>query len=233
MTIERQWLEIFKSEVPEAFSDEAPFACEVGFIDAQIKLMAMPHDHEWDAFLLKQFRRPVESMFALGARTVVLAFDDYENVPRAKAITQAKRRRDLAPYEFSAGDAMPERPPNPWNAAMANRAFKADVVAWVVDQLALSFRDLPSGLEVVVDWRGPTQTRLRGGEAHAEPRQQIGEADLKFLHWAKTCGAPLAAEAIDGDFVPIALASGFVILILTCASKIFHGKKIHFAIWCG
>jgi hypothetical protein len=209
MTIERQWLEIFKSEVPEAFSDEAPFACEVGFIDAQIKLMAMPHDHEWDAFLLKQFRRPVESMFALGARTVVLAFDDYENVPRAKAITQAKRRKDLAPYEFSAGDAMPERPPNPWNAAMANRAFKADVVAWVVDQLAFSFRDLPSGLEVVIDWRGPTQTRLRGDDAQLEPRQQIGEADLKFLHWAKTCGAPMAAEAIDGDFVPIALASGW------------------------
>jgi hypothetical protein len=186
MTIERQWLEIFKSEVPEAFSDEAPFPCEVGFIDAQLKLMAMPHEHEWEVFLLKQFRRPVESMFALGARTVVLAFDDYENVPRAKAITQAKRRTGLAPYEFNAGDALPPNPPHPWNAAMANRAFKAAVVALVVPRLPGLLEDLPSGLEVVVDWRGTHATRFgrQQGDltAHQEPREQVRVLPQQ-LHW--------------------------------------------------
>ena len=208
MTIERQWLEIFKSEVPEAFSDDAPFPCEVGFIDAQIKLMAMPHEHDWDVFLQKQFRNPVTSMFALGARTVVLAFDDYDHVPRAKAITQAKRRDKLTPLRYGEGDAWPVEPPQPWNAAMANRAFKSSVVAYVIQNIPMLFCDLPDGLDIVVDWRGPTLLRFRAKEFHEEPRQPVGEADLKFLHWAKQCEVPMAAEAIDGDFVPIALASG-------------------------
>lgn len=211
MTIERQWLEIFKSEVPEAFSDEAPFPCEVGFIDAQIKLMAMPHEHEWDVFLAKQFRNPVSAMFARGTHTVVLAFDDYEYVPRAKAITQAKRRAKLVPIEYGACDPLPPSPPQPWNAAMANRAFKASVISFVIESVPALFSDLPEGLTIVVDWRGPSLLRFRSGEFNEEPRQPLGEADLKFLHWAKQCGAPMAAEAIDGDFVPIALASGWVL----------------------
>jgi len=31
---------------------------------------------------------------------------------------------------------------------------------------------------------------------------------LKFRHWALKLGVPLAADAIDGDFLPIAMASG-------------------------
>jgi hypothetical protein len=213
MTIERQWLEIFKSEVPDAFSDEAPFPCDVGFIDAQIKLMAMPHEHEWDAFLEKQFRKPVTAMFALGARTVVLAFDDYENVPRAKAITQAKRRTGLTPYDFKEGDPLPERPPHPWNAAMANRAFKARVIEFIAGELPELFKDMPTGLAIVVDWKGKSAARLTAdGEGNImvahEDRKAVGEADLKFRDWAeRSRDLVLAAEAIDGDFVPIALGS--------------------------
>ena len=40
--------------------------------------------------------------------------------------------------------------------------------------------------------------------------RQIGEADLKFRHWAKQLAMPMSADAIDGDFVPIALASGCI-----------------------
>ena len=35
---------------------------------------------------------------------------------------------------------------------------------------------------------------------------QIGEADIKFMRWAKRLSyCPMAVEATDGDFVPIAL----------------------------
>jgi len=124
MTIERQWIEIMKIEVPEAFSPVIPFVPEVGFIDAQIKLMAMPRDNTWEAFMFKQFVMPVQQMFGYGARKVILAFDDYENVPRAKSITQTKRIARLTPLVFGAHDVLPPFPPVPWAAAMGSRALK-------------------------------------------------------------------------------------------------------------
>jgi hypothetical protein len=63
MTIERQWLEIMKIEVPDAFTPSAPFTPSAGFIDAQIKLMAMPPDGTWATFLHRQFVQPVMQMF--------------------------------------------------------------------------------------------------------------------------------------------------------------------------
>jgi hypothetical protein len=135
MTIERQWIEVMKIEVPEAFSDACPFVPEAAFIDAQIKLMAMPSAPTWANFLHKQFVMPVKSMLALGATTVVLAFDDYTFVPRAKAITQAKRRERLTPIDFTEGQQLPIVPPMPWAAAMANRVFKAKVVELVIESL--------------------------------------------------------------------------------------------------
>lgn len=176
MTIERQWLEIMKQEVPEAFSDDAPFSPEAGFIDAQIKLMAMPHENDWDTFLMKQFVTPVHQMFGLGARTVILAFDDYDNVPRAKAITQAKRRAGLVPIEFHSEQELPEVPPEPWNAAMANRTFKAKVIAWVVSEVP-SRLNVPRGRTLVIDWRGDMQDQWtmhgEGMIKEQQPREQV------------------------------------------------------------
>jgi len=136
MTIERQWIEIMKIEVPDAFSPVIPFIPEVGFIDAQIKLMGMPRDSTWDVFLYKQFVTPVHQMFAYGASKVILAFDDYENVPRAKAITQSKRIARLTPLAFGAHETLPPFPPMPWAAAMGSRMFKARVVELIVTSLA-------------------------------------------------------------------------------------------------
>jgi len=36
---------------------------------------------------------------------------------------------------------------------------------------------------------------------------QDGEADIKFASWCKQLNQPMAVEAIDGDFLPIAMAS--------------------------
>ena len=155
MTIERQWIELMKIEVPDAFSDACPFVPEAAFIDAQIKLMAMPRSEcpTWSAYIHKQFVSPVRQMFALGATTVVLAFDDYAFVPRAKAITQAKRRVHITPIEFTESEQLPPVPPIPWDAAMANRAFKAKVVELVVRSLP-DMLDPAPGSKLVMDWRG-------------------------------------------------------------------------------
>jgi len=176
MTIERQWVEIMKNEAPEAFTDEPQTHFESAFIDAQIKLMAMPHEASWDVFLHRQFVQPVHMMLALGARTVVLAFDDYAHVPRAKAITQAKRRANIVPIVFNEGDVFPDEPPMPWDAAMANRAFKASVVAFVTERLP-ALLQLPRDRSLVVDWRGPTVQRWEEGPdgltCSLEARKQV------------------------------------------------------------
>ena len=242
MTIERQWLEIMKIEVPDAFTPTAPFTPSAGFIDAQIKLMAMPPDGTWATFLHRQFVQPVTQMFRwghtrlafaiaccitmrvpprrAGAATVVLAFDDYEYVPRAKAITQARRRARLTPLAFSSSSPLPDRPPTPWPAAMASRAFKAMVVELVILSLpdlippASLARDAPTTL--IIDWRGETcdqwtwdaQDPTAPPRRHTVPRAPLGEADVKFPHWARRLGVPMVADAIDGDYVPIALRDG-------------------------
>jgi len=35
----------------------------------------------------------------------------------------------------------------------------------------------------------------------------MGEADIKFAAWTKRLSKPMAVDAIDGDFLPIAMAS--------------------------
>ena len=214
MTIERQWFEIMKIEVPDAFQDRLPDHFvqkeKAGFIDGQIKLMGMVSEYDWNVFLSRQFVQPIQKMLEMNASVVVLAFDDYEHVPRAKSMTQAKRRKNLDPFPFVLGDSFPSKPPEPWDAAMANRVFKASVVQWIIDQLdtALIFSH---GVTIVIDWRGQKCMHwfLRDGILVKEElaRNQTGEADIKFLQWSKKLQMPMIVDAIDGDFVPIALAS--------------------------
>jgi hypothetical protein len=213
MTIERQWVEIMKMEVPEAFTDAIPRVPTHGFIDAQIKLMAMPKEHSWEEYLRRQFCMPIISMIALGVKTTVLAFDDYLLVPKAKAITQAKRREKLEPIQFVAGDALPDRPPDKWPDAMANRAFKREVVHWIMRELpSMACEFLPEQHSIVFDYDGDSccqYTKDSDGTMVESklPRQAEGEADIKFVTWCKTFQSAVAVEAIDGDFLPIALAS--------------------------
>jgi len=201
-----------KLEVPDAFSPSIPFTPEVGFIDAQIKLMFMPHENAWDVFLHKQFMLPVQRMFEYGASKVILAFDDYENVPRAKSITQAKRVARFTPLSFGPQEQLPPFPPVPWAAAMGNRTFKARVVELIVTRLSTQLHGSHmTGKELLIDWRGATAQQWtfdsEGPTMVEVPRAPIGEADLKFRA-AILEGRSLAADAIDGDFVPIGMLAG-------------------------
>lgn len=50
---------------------------------------------------------------------------------------------------------------------------------------------------------------------HTEPRIQTGEADIKFIQWARQYyGMGFAAEAVDGDFIPIALISNLPMIYI-------------------
>jgi hypothetical protein len=184
MTIERQWIELMKIEVPDAFSDTCPFVPEAAFIDAQIKLMAMPNSEvpTWSSYIHKQFVTPVRQMFALGATTVVLAFDDYAFVPRAKAITQAKRRLRLTPIEFTETQQLPATPPVPWDAAMANRAFKARVVELVVRSLP-DMINPPPGSKLVVDWRGTVDEHFQWAADGTRSKTLETHTEVSTLTW--------------------------------------------------
>ena len=80
--------------------------------------------------------------------------------------------------------------------------------------------------KLVMDWTGPDHfvwTFDADIQCMALPRMQIGEADIKFIKWAaRFNGLPFAAEAVDGDFLPIALMSDIpmlCVLRLECCSQ--------------
>ena len=82
MTIDSSWLAGMKCDAPDAFTTHAPFAPQGVFIDGQIKLMC-PNVEEtltWDMYIERQFERHVHRYFAKGVKTVILAFDDYNQV---------------------------------------------------------------------------------------------------------------------------------------------------------
>lgn len=144
---------------------------------------------------------------SLGAETVVLAFDDGTHVPRAKAITQRKRREKVSALEI---EGWPDTPPQPWNAAMANSAFKQTVIRYVAEHLPALLQLRRKN--VIIDWNGDHYQHV----CYVEPNDwwvedvareaRLGEADVKFLYWARVLARPMAVISVDGDYVPIAMS---------------------------
>jgi hypothetical protein len=94
MTIDSSWLHAFKEEAPYAFTETHPFAPSAIFVDGQIKLMQgfQREPLTWDEFIYRQFTRHLEKCFE-SCNVVILAFDNYEHVPRAKCMTQVANTR--------------------------------------------------------------------------------------------------------------------------------------------
>lgn len=91
MTIDSTWLSAFKEELPHAFTKRSPFRPTAVFVDGQIKLMQGPQrePQTWDDFIHRQFARHLTKFYDT-CDVVVLAFDNYEHVPRAKCMTQVR-----------------------------------------------------------------------------------------------------------------------------------------------
>jgi hypothetical protein len=209
MTIDSSWLVRFKEELPSCFTPCLPQR-RVGavFIDGQIRLMGSSHRDSigWDEFISRQFWQPVERAFAV-SDVVILAFDNYAYVPRAKSMTQNKRVRTVPPLPFTEQMELPSRVPTGemWARSVANRLFKTRVV----DLALLRMPDLLSRLpnkRLILDYATPVSYQCIDGEVRREVMTELdalGEADVKFTRYVKF--GDLLIESIDGDTIPISL----------------------------
>jgi hypothetical protein len=191
MTIDSTWLCAFKEELPHAFARKRPFTVPAVFVDGQIKLMQAPQSkpQTWDEFIYRQFTRHLTGFFQQ-SKTVILAFDNYDHVPRAKCMTQSKRRRNIPAMPFAAHAELPCMVPDGplWMQCMANRTFKTRVIDLVLLRLpALLLKDQPER-RLIVDYQQPAEYRFdpASGLVRSETIADLpvmGEADLKFTRY--------------------------------------------------
>ena len=222
MTIDSGWVRVFKEEAPEAFQQSYPFhgTAKVAYIDGMPLLMTCERNvQSWDDLLRFNYARHIHRYFRLGCEAVVLAFDDYERVPMAKAITQANRAKKKAAYEFGEGHQLPPTMPPQFNEKLANRIFKRRVIDMVcnrvVEHIAVSSSERYTR-SFVIDYTGcpimfqagPGVDSFRGCKpTFLVDLPPMGEADIKYLRWAEHFRGDMIAYSIDGDFIPIALMS--------------------------
>lgn len=225
MTIDSGWVRVFKEQVaPNAFCKACPFKPKVAYIDGMPLLMiAEARVNEWSQFLSNNFVRTVVRYFRLGCEAVVLAFDDYDHVPKAKAITQANRAKQAKEvYDFAEGSQLPATIPPKYNEKLTNRIFKRRVIDMICNCIMDHLSHLPLQKEdaklferkFVLDYSGcPIQfTCPADGSLNFDRKPTfltdlppLGEADIKYLRWADFFQGDILAYSVDGDFIPIAL----------------------------
>ena len=213
MTIDSTWIASFKEEAPEAFTPHAPFHPKAVFCDGQIRLMR-GHSQgllTWDDYIWQQFQSHVARFFRNhGVSVVILAFDDYAHVPEAKCMTQLKRRRHLPKLEILAREPLPPVCPcgAQWEQSIANRVFKAKVIARVIEVLP-SLLNLQMGQSLIIDYAGCPIEYTPGPDGALTSKEwthlcPLGEADVKFTRYADIY-KDLLVDSVDGDSIPIAL----------------------------
>lgn len=213
MTIDSSWIASFKEEAPDAFTHHIPFRPRAAFCDGQIRLMRGSSDGllTWDDYIWQQFYFPVSKFYKThGVETVILAFDDYSRVPEAKCMTQLKRRRHIVKIECLEREPLPPVCPcgARWEQSIANRTFKAKVIAQVIHVLPRLLK-LEPHQRLIIDYAGsPTQYTPNGQGGYDEVQLShlcpLGEADIKFPRYAEIY-RDLLVDSVDGDSIPIAL----------------------------
>ena len=151
MTIDSSW--IFS-----LFTKQPPFHPQAVFCDGQIRLMRGFTQNllTWDDYIYQQFHSHVAKFFrTTGVSTVILAFDDYANVPQAKSMTQIKRRKHIPQLQILEREPLPPVCPSGshWEQCISNRTFKAKIIALVIDRLPGLLRLLP-GQTLIIDYKG-------------------------------------------------------------------------------
>ena len=210
MTIHTKWMELLRSEASDAFQyGELNGKPSASFIDGQIKLMKPESVQTWADFLYAKFTSVIMRHFELyGCSTVVLSFDDKRHVPKAKAITQCKRRAGVQTIDFGEADTLPNDLPLQWKESIMNAWFKHRVIELICANIPRLVA--PTGRKrLIVDWETVTEYIYNsdGTDPEIAPHDctGIGEADLKFTHWMRKFECPMLIEATDGDYIPIAL----------------------------
>ena len=206
MTIDSGWTKIIKEAAPDAFTSTIGVKPHTVFIDGQINLMKADYINTWKLFIDKQFTDKIRAAFALGARVVVLAFDNYRYVPTAKNMTQLQRSRNVPVLQFCDADDLPPVLPENWAGAMRNRTFKTKVAAFVAQNMRIMFKDMLHTTllidlnETVEQVGAPYELPPLLSDATA----RRGECDIKAFSYLSEHG-PLLIQSTDGDFIPLAL----------------------------
>lgn len=154
MTIHTKWMELLRSEAAEAFQyGELTTAVGASFIDGQIKLMISESVKTWADFIYSKFTSTIMRHFLIyGCTTVVLSFDDKRFVPKAKAITQCKRRSGIQIIEFGESNTLPnDLPAVQWKESIMNAWFKHRVIELICTNVPRLVSP-PKGCRLIVDW---------------------------------------------------------------------------------
>lgn len=215
MTIDSGWLHCFKEDVPEAFTEKPQFRPTCAYSDGQIKLMQSPPDRPmtWDDYVYNRFVRHY-LYYLEHLDTLIIAFDNYEQVPPAKCMTQTSRRKHIPPIPFSETSPLPCMVPEGeyWTQTISNRTFKTKVIELVslrLPKLLLDKCENPSSKTIIIDYHQPVMYRLNPSKNMVEgitisDMPALGEADVKFPRWAERY-PKILIDSIDGDTIPIAL----------------------------
>lgn len=205
MTIDRGFLQIWKSLAPGAFTPNTPFTPHSAFIDGQLHLMRPSGITCWTQLLHCQFVVPINRLFAMGATVVVLAFDNYKLTPTAKQPTQRKRTKRVPTVPWNADAQLPPTIPDNYEHVLMNRVFKARVCQFVVANIAHAVQ-LGNGRRLVIDYDN-LPLEFTAEEDEPRPRSgftMLGESDVKFCAHLQP-GKRMVIDSVDGDYVCIAL----------------------------
>ena len=212
MTIHTSWMKLLRAEALDAFEYGALGAhVDASFIDGQIKLMISDSTQTWSDFLYSKFTSVIMRHFVeYGCQTVVLAFDDRRHVPRAKAITQKKRRDGVQIIDFNETDVLPTALPSEWKESIMAPWFKHRVIELICANVPRLVCPPRPGCRLIVDWETVCEYTYETTTHDPVPNlltqpTDIGEADLKFTRWMRALRCPMLIEATDGDYIPIAL----------------------------
>lgn len=204
MTIKSDWMHIWKaSTAPSSFSAACQHAMDVVFIDGQIKLMKSSHITTWGELCRFMFVNPVNKYFASGAKTVVLAFDNYTYVPVSKNMTQLQRLKHVPDIECHKNDTLPSVIPFNWQERLMNRTFKTKVIKMLAETIP-QLVNLGPGQQLIIDYYDHPVSYAKGREPLLfEDLRPLGEADIKFCRYSKL--GNMVVDATDGDYIPIGL----------------------------
>ena len=211
----------FDSQWPKMWGQQSSLfvvqrvVCKTIFIDAQIQLMksfVKEDEASWRQFIRRTFFAPVAE-FHRRYDTVIVCFDNYQNVPVFKSIEQSKRTAASSAaqsrdFQFKAGDELPSKPYEQkiWVQALQNRSFKSNIISLITSMMAAEYTPPRVATTLVIDFVNSTRiyylthSKTRTVLQHLKP---MGESDVKFMRYVPLFG-DMCVDSIDSDVLLIA-----------------------------
>ena len=177
----------------------------------QLSIFCGPQVREgqtWLEFAEWVFMRHISRLLQLHRR-VVIAFDNYGEVPVFKSIEQLKRVSNKGVFAYRVGDELGTGPPPPhvWAQALLNRDLKTAVISRICSILLNKFAPQQAQSELIVDYVDTIRVRFEDGKRKhelLESHAHLGESDIKFMRYGSLFG-DILVESVDSDVLLIAM----------------------------